>query len=150
MARLLAAGLALSAGVHCARKPSPAELAGKALFSGSVPLKARMVGHDTDLPAAAVRCVNCHSRTTPPPAASAPGAPSTTPTDIYGALLTRQALVERVPRRGGPPSSYDVSNFCRVLREGIDPAHVMIVQTMPRYRLTDQECHDLWSYVTAR
>ena len=133
--------------------PDPAVAAGKALFDGSVPLKARMVGHETDLPPSAVRCANCHTRQGPPPAAaSARGLaalPGASPRDIYAAALSRAALLQDRPRRGGPPSCYDQAAFCRVLRDGIDPASVIVTQTMPRYSVSEQECHDLWTFATA-
>ncbi len=138
----LASVLALQRG----KATDPAVEAGKALFTGNVALKAHMVGHDTDLPPAAVRCANCHSRQAAPPGAAAPTAASARPRDIYAAPLSYAALLEKRPRRGGPPSRYDLAAFCRVLRDGIDPASVMVAQTMPRYRLTEQECHELWTF----
>ena len=33
---------------------------GQALFSGAAELQGRVVGHQVDLPAAAVACINCH------------------------------------------------------------------------------------------
>jgi hypothetical protein len=130
--------------------------AGKALFSGSVALSARMVGHDTDLPPETVRCSNCHTRQRPAPLASATaptaataGARALSPRDVYGSALSAKALFESRPRRGGPPSRYDLAAFCRVLAQGIDPAHVMIAQTMPRYRLSAEQRENLWSFVTS-
>lgn len=151
---LLAALVLGAVGLRRAFAPDPLVLAGKALFTGSVPLHARMVGHETDLPASAVRCSNCHSQPgLPLPAVSVlpsarPASSAATLGDIFGAELSHSALVESRPRRGGPPSRYDVASFCRVLREGVDPAHVMIQQTMPRYGVSDQECHELWTFVT--
>jgi hypothetical protein len=127
--------------------PDPVVRAGKALFAGDVPLKARMVGHDTDLPSMAVRCSNCHSRQPVPSAvATSPTADLSLPRDTFGSSLSRLSLLDKRSRRGGPPSRYQEASFCRVLREGIDPASVMIAQTMPRYRVTDEECHQLWTF----
>jgi hypothetical protein len=149
-AGLLLSGLALAAGARCGLESNSPLTAGKALFHGTVPLKARMVGHDTDLPATAVRCSNCHSRQPAPAAAANSAAPSAvsgpSPQDTFGSQLSRASLLESRPRRGGPRSRYDEASFCRVLREGIDPASVMISQTMPRYRVTPQECHQLWTF----
>jgi hypothetical protein len=36
------------------------------------------------------------------------------------------------------------------MREGIDPAWVVIPQTMPRYAFTDQECGALWAFLSTR
>jgi hypothetical protein len=131
---------------------------GKDLFTAAVRLEARMSGHETQLPVDAARCRNCHGLATP---AGAPGSAIAAsrppglgtvrgPRETFGPVLSRQTLEEPLPRRGGPPSRYDRQRFCRVLREGIDPAHVMLPQTMPRYTLTEQECTALWTYVTAR
>lgn len=113
------------------------ELRGKQLFHGEQPVEARMVGHTEALPAAAYRCANCHSSSSMPPRADPDFAP----------LLGKHTLTARVGRRGGPPSAYDVKSFCRLVRDGIDPAHVMISQAMPRYRLGDRECEALWAYL---
>jgi len=58
-------------------------------------------------------------------------------------------LLSSLPRRGGPPSRYELGAFCRLLRVGIDPASVVIPGNMPRYQVTDQECRELWTYLTA-
>jgi hypothetical protein len=79
----------------------------------------------------------------------AAGARAFQPQDVYGSALSARALLESRPRRGGPPSRYDLAAFCRVLAVGIDPAHVIIAQTMPRYRLSAEECDSLWSFVTS-
>jgi hypothetical protein len=120
---------------------------GRRLFFGELPLDGRIVGQDEPLPQEAVRCANCHEespRPTPAPSASGPLDNTTT----LGPALNRTALTSLAPRRGGPPSSYDAKSFCRVLTEGIDPAHVMIPQTMPRYRVTTDQCEALWTYLT--
>ncbi len=109
---------------------------GRKLFLGVEPLKGRMVGHDLDLPTATVRCQNCHK------IGQEPG-------NSFAPRLSQASLTGLVRRRGGPPSRYDVAKFCSVLAGGVDPAHVMIPQTMPRYDLTEQECAALWTYVTA-
>ena len=112
---------------------------GRKLFAGEAALTARMVGHEQALPQEAVRCTNCHQReaaSTPPPS-----------TKDFGPRLGPVGLTRALPRRGGPPSSYNAASFCRVLREGIDPAYVMIPQTMPRYTLSDGECEAMWSYL---
>jgi hypothetical protein len=114
---------------------------GRALFAGSVPLRGRMTGHETPLPPEAVRCTNCH------PLERTPG-PSPAP-ELFALKLTRDGLTRAAPRRGGPPSVYDGERFCRLLRDGIDPAHVMIPQTMPRYELEKMDCQALWVYVTS-
>ena len=52
-------------------------------------------------------------------------------------------------RRGGPPSAYDAASLCELLREGIDPAWVMVRQEMPRYAATDAQCIALWAFLVS-
>jgi hypothetical protein len=112
---------------------------GRKLFAGEAPLTGRMVGHEQALPPEVVRCSNCHQREA---AGSAPAS-----TKDFGPKLGALGLTRALPRRGGPPSSYNWGSFCRLLRDGIDPAYVMIPQTMPRYTLSDAECEAMWSYL---
>ena len=116
---------------------------GRKLFAGEAGLKARMVGHEQALPEDVVRCTNCHQRekdqAAPPSTVAA--------TNNFGPRLGPLGLTRALPRRGGPPSTYSAASFCRLLRDGIDPAHVMIPQTMPRYTLSDGECEAMWSYL---
>ncbi|WPB55469.1 hypothetical protein [Xylophilus sp. GOD-11R] len=112
---------------------------GRALFHGEEspsqpPVAGRLAGHPTSLPVAATRCVNCHAATA---AANAVGTP------VQGGALQRLT-----PRRGGPPSAYDAASLCRLLRDGIDPADVLIDQTMPRYQVDDAQCAALWAWLT--
>ena len=110
---------------------------GEASTLGTVP--GRLAGHGDDLPAMATRCANCH--------ASGEGRdpPSTTP--AFAPRLNRQGLTQAVPRRGGPPSAYDAASLCKLLRDGIDPAWVMVRQEMPRYAATDAQCLALWTFL---
>lgn len=133
-AAALAALLLCGAGMAA---PGDGEL-GARLFSGRAPLAAQLAGRDLALPVSASRCTNCHRHDGPAPAASTAG---------FGPVLTAAALRTRQPRRGGPPSAYDEASFCRLLRTGIDPAHVLIDQRMPRYAATDAECAALWTYL---
>ena len=121
---------------------------GRQLFAGERPLTATMAGHTAPLPQDAVRCTNCHRRETgavPRPTADS----ALDETQDFGPGLGAGALTQAVARRGGPPSVYDGAAFCRVLREGIDPAHVVIAQTMPRYTMTPAECESVWIFLTA-
>ncbi len=116
---------------------------GAALFLGDVAVPASLVGHGMALPAAAARCGNCHE----PGAASTPtGAPPA----AYATLLTAARLTTPSVRRGGPASAFDARTLCTLLRTGVDPAHVMIAPTMPRYRFTDSQCQDLWAHLMTR
>lgn len=109
----------------------PGGAAGAEWFDGRRPLVARIAGHDEALPPLASRCSNCHA---------GPGA--------VGGELNRATLAGLRPRRGGPPSRYDAARLCRLLREGIDPAHVMVPREMPRYTIDDEACAALWSHLS--
>ncbi len=120
---------------------------GLQLYAGAAPLQGAITGHGMPLPPSATRCINCHSIGTARPV-KAVSAPSSAPSS-FGPLLTRGQLTKRIERRGGPPSAYDETTFCRLLRTGIDPAHVLIPREMPRYTLPDADCHGLWQYLTS-
>jgi hypothetical protein len=124
---------------------------GQALFSGAAELQGRVVGHQVDLPAAAVACINCHgdAASERPLLASAEAAASGV-APRFAPPLTAQHLAQARPRRGGPPSQYEAASLCRLLREGLDPATVLIPLTMPRYRITDAQCADLWQFFLSR
>lgn len=113
---------------------------GAALFDGRTPLAGHLEGHAEALPAHAARCANCHAdETATGPAAASPA---------FGPALGSTMLKQPRERRGGPPSRYDRDTFCRLLRTGIDPAHVMLPRAMPRYEMGDDECNDLWLHLT--
>jgi len=110
---------------------------GRELFEGNVALQGRIRTHLTDLPPAVVRCVNCHATTAGP--------------DVRGSLaprLSRELLLVPRARRGGPPSIYDRNRFCALLRQGVDPALVLISVEMPTYAIDDADCNALWRFLT--
>ena len=110
---------------------------GGGLFTGTSPLQGRLYTQSEDLPAAAVRCANCHSH------ASSPSVPySNAP------RLTREWLQEDRRRHGGPRSHYDLAGFCSLLRTGIGPDRIVINIQMPRYALGDEDCRSLWVFLT--
>lgn len=124
---------------------------GRELFAGELSLTARMVGHADQLPQDAVRCRNCHSKLEARGSARGQNQLELgvdAAAQDFAPLLNARTLLTSLPRRGGPPSRYDLKALCRVLREGIDPAHVMIQQAMPRYSMSDGECEALWTYLT--
>lgn len=126
-AGLLLAGLAAAAAAGAWR----GQAEGAELFDGRRPLVARIAGHDEALPAQASRCSNCHAGTSP-----------------VGGELSATTLASARPRRGGPPSRYDAARLCRLLREGIDPAHVMVPREMPRYTIDDAACEAMWAHLS--
>jgi hypothetical protein len=127
---------------------------GRALFVGQAALAARIVGQDFELPVVASRCINCHQTAPRSPASSAlggyggPGGPSSAAP--VAPTLTTATLAEPQRRRGGPPSRYDAATLCALLRHGVDPAHVMIQRTMPRYEISDADCRSLWQHLMQR
>lgn len=129
-------------GVGCVLLAANADLRswlrGAAIYNGFVERTGRIMGHQSDLPAEASRCANCHD---------APVSPNTTRTV---AVLTKAALTESRSRRGGPPYAYTGESFCNFLRTGVDPVFVMADRTMPRFALDDDDCAGLWRYVSSR
>jgi hypothetical protein len=124
---------------------------GSQLFHGEVPLTGRLTGHNEPLPPDSAQCQNCHSLESDP-AAAAPkqaGAAADLPVDKVGPKLGHGSLTRAAKRRGGPASVYTVDAFCRLLRDGVDPAQIVIPQLMPRYTVSDAECNALWSYLTS-
>ncbi|KJK24161.1 hypothetical protein UB46_12825 [Burkholderiaceae bacterium 16] len=106
---------------------------GRALFHGETDLSAHLRGDPTPLPASAVRCINCHTRTSRGEAFAPP--------------LTADSLRTLSPRRGGPPTAYDRDAFCSALANSIDVANVVLVKAMPQYLQSDSDCSALWAYL---
>jgi hypothetical protein len=122
---------------------------GAELFDGRTALTASLVGHEQPLPAETVRCTNCHAVERAPKTQAKADANAGELSDTFGPALGRKSLTSELRRRGGPPSRYTSDSFCRALREGVDPAHVVLPKTMPRYVIDDTECSHLWTYLTA-
>lgn len=116
---------------------------GARLYAGQQTLAGYIAGHETPLPETASRCVNCHVLAGSPRPAS-----GSQKTVAFGPLLSAEGLKGLVPRRGGPPSRYDLHAFCELLKTGVDPAKVIIQRTMPRYKLDEPQCEALWMYIT--
>jgi hypothetical protein len=132
----LAVAIVISGGVWLAHAAAPSTAGpstGQSLFEGRAALTARVSGHAAVLPPEAARCINCHAGAQP-----------------IGGALTRERLLAPLPRRGGPPSRYELASFCRLLRSGIDPAWVLIDRAMPRFELDEAQCAALWAYVSSR
>jgi hypothetical protein len=119
----------------------PSVSRGARLFDGTEPLAGTLAGHSAPLPAVATRCSQCHA------GPGGPGGPAATGS-LFAPALDRGALREARPRRGGPPVAYEAATFCRTLRTGIDPAHVVLPRAMPRFELDDVQCAALWDYLT--
>ena len=109
---------------------------GCAIFNGQHPMSAHLRDDDRSLPAWTTRCVNCHVGASTAAAFAPP--------------LTRDYLLAATHRRGGPISHYDAAAFCRAVKDGVDPAGVVLRKSMPRYQMTDAECTALWRFVTSQ
>jgi len=132
------AGLSLWVATTSAQTASVDEFErGRELFEGRIEMQGRIVTHQTDLPPGVVRCGNCHAVATGPEVRLS-----------LAPRLTHDLLLAPHARRGGPPSIYDRNRFCTLLREGRDPALVIISEEMPRYRLDDTNCWALWKFIT--
>jgi len=131
-----AIGLALATVARLANAAQlcePADL-GCSIFSGQHAIPAHLRDDNHPLPAWTTRCINCHTR-----AESAAG---------FAPPLTPGYLLDATSRRGGPPSRYNPAAFCRALKEGVDPADVVLRKSMPHYQISDIECAALWRFVT--
>lgn len=140
MARVASAGWLGLAGVASPVHATPTE--GERLYTAAIALPARIWGHERDLPIEASRCTNCHVRSAQPVAASAPAT-------VVGPVLSAAALNSLRSRRGGPPTRYDAVSLCRLLRSGVDPAQIVVPRVMPRYTVSDAQCHALWQYLAS-
>ena len=112
---------------------------GERIFIGVETAKGRIEGHAELLPASASRCVNCHAASS---AISAAGQ--------FAPALDRSWLLDLHPRRGAPAFAYEAGAFCDVIRTGIDPQHMVMKSSMPRFALSDAQCAALWLYLTGK
>jgi len=111
-------------------------LAGRGMFFGRGALQATILGHAEALPPRLAACSNCHL--------DEAGLSSST---SFAPPLNRQWMTQLHGRRGGPPSLFSPTSFCRMLRTGVDPAYVLITRQMPHYTLSDDQCLGLWRYL---
>lgn len=122
-------------------EPEPSNLKalaarGKNIFHGQEAVKGKLYGHSEALPAQLAKCVSCH-------------APAKTKSkEKFAPLLTRSWLTETQARRGGPAYAYQKDSFCNTVKTGIDPEYVVLLRTMPRFDLSDEQCLALWTYLT--
>lgn len=119
-------------------------VSGERIFKGDAPVVAHVSGYGKPLTTEASRCVNCHEIGD----STRPGTGSTAATPI-GPALSVDTLTREVARRGGPPSRFDEGSFCRLLTAGVDPAHIVVPRSMPRYDMSEAQCQDLWQYLTS-
>ena len=114
------------------------ESRGKALFHGEIELDAKLAYTQMPLATPASRCVNCHTvgcGTTQAELGSPPE-------------LGSARLLQKMVRITGPAVDYDLPSFCKVLREGLNPAYVSLAANMPIFDVGDADCQALWRYLT--
>ncbi len=131
--------VALGAGGPGPAAPAEAaeRLRGERLFTGGEALVARLDGSAAALPALVTSCANCHA------------APRGSGIELARApRLSRESLVAASSRRGGPAFAYDQERFCSTIRSGIDPSHIVLRKSMPRFTLDARQCAALWTYLT--
>ena len=116
-----------------------AEERGKRLFVAGEGLVGTMETYQAPLPSAVIRCSNCHAG-----GLNAAGQPSA------GGALKGDDLTSYVRRRNGPPSRYTDAALCKLLRTGVDPAGIYVAESMPRYRIDDGACRDLFVFLQMR
>ena len=133
---LALSGLVRAEAVRAAALADASAATGRRMFHGDASLQGAIVGHPEVLPPRLTACANCHEGAAGLAAAS------------FGPLLDGPRLTEMRGRRGGPPSAFSPTSFCRMLRTGIDPASILITRQMPRYTLDDNQCLGLWHYLT--
>jgi hypothetical protein len=122
-----------------ASQPSALAIRGEKLFHGAEGLTARLAGHATLLPPALGACVNCHD-----------GAILSVLEPRSAPSLSCAAMRQVRPRRGGPAVAYEKEAFCRTLRSGIDPNHVVLGRAMPRFEPDQGQCDALWAYLVGQ
>ncbi|MBR7779701.1 hypothetical protein [Undibacterium rugosum] len=119
---------------------------GRKLYMGAISVPAQLRGQDIVLPPMASRCVNCHSSASSQASGKAYAAADKLAQN-FGPVLEAGMLSNRQSRRGGPASSYELASFCRVLKTGIDPAHILISRNMPVFQMNDEQCEALWQFL---
>jgi hypothetical protein len=129
------AAISIAAAARADTAPVETSL-GRQLFFGEIDLQGRIRTHRENLRPDVLRCANCHAF------ADGPEVPRS-----LAPRLGRDILLGRHARRGGPSSVYSLGTFCKLLRDGVDPAFVLISLEMPVYALDDGQCRALWGFL---
>jgi ABC-type branched-subunit amino acid transport system substrate-binding protein len=118
---------------------------GKAIYLTGIspsgqPIKARLAGSNTDVPAAVLTCGNCHGR-------DGIGKPEggITPATITWDELTKDYGLSHPSGRQRP--AYDNRSVRRAITLGLDAAGRTLDPSMPRYALTQEDLDDLVAYL---
>jgi len=137
VAGVLIIGFLLAGAASTSTNAENSAVTGRRMFLGESSLQGMIAGHAELLPPRVVSCGNCHL-----------GDAGVGSANSFAPALDRPRLMEFIARRGGPPTMFTPNSFCQTLRTGVDPAFILITRRMPRYILSDDQCLDLWRYLT--
>ncbi|MFZ6689685.1 hypothetical protein ACO0K0_18235 [Undibacterium sp. SXout11W] len=111
---------------------------GENLFYGREALKGTLYLHNRSLDTSFVRCMNCHRFQ---------DEQKTSNKSDFGPEIGAHFLLTKNSLRGGPARAYEADSFCQMLRTGMDPSQIMMRTDMPRYSVSDDDCHALWRFL---
>jgi ABC-type branched-subunit amino acid transport system substrate-binding protein len=107
--------------------------------AGGREITAVLGGGDTEVPATAFACANCHGLVGEGTEEGGLAAP----TLIWSALTSAHTSALTTAERG----PYTPNTLVRAIREGLDPAGQRLHPGMPHYRMTDEQAADLIAYL---
>ncbi|MDT4953982.1 MAG: hypothetical protein QOJ02_2120 [Acidobacteriota bacterium] len=121
-----------------------AERRGKQIYlrgvsDGGPEITAMLGGGDTEVPATAFACANCHGVTGEGSEEGGLAAPSL----VWSALISKQTSALTTMERG----PYTEATLVRAIREGLGPEGQRLHPGMPHYRMADEQAADLIQYL---
>ena len=138
LASLLAGAAVLPAAAPSASRGRQIYLRGQ---GGKGPaIAASIDGWQSQVPASLLACASCHG-------ADGEGRPEggVTPSPLTWDQLTKPYAVEEAGGRSRPP--YTESTLARAVMTGLDSAGRPLQSTMPRFRMSGEQLHDLVAYL---
>jgi ABC-type branched-subunit amino acid transport system substrate-binding protein len=127
-----------------AEKLTAAEQRGKQIYlrgesAAGTDITAMLGSGDTEVPASAFACANCHGLVGEGTEEGGLAAPS-----LVWAALTNAHTSALTTNERGP---YTDATLVRAVRDGLDSAGVRLHPGMPHYRMTDEQAADLIAYL---
>jgi ABC-type branched-subunit amino acid transport system substrate-binding protein len=127
-----------------AQKLTAVEQRGKQIYlrgesAAGTEITALLGSGDTEVPASAFACANCHGLVGEGAEEGGLAAPSL----VWSALTSAHTSALTTNERG----PYTDATLVRAIREGLDPAGVRLHPGMPHYRMTDEQAADLIAYL---
>jgi ABC-type branched-subunit amino acid transport system substrate-binding protein len=121
-----------------------AERRGKQIYlrgesDGGPEITATLGGGDTEVPATAFACANCHGLT----GEGTEEGGLATPSLVWSKLVSRQTSALTTNER----APYTESTLARAIRDGLGPSGLRLHPGMPHYRMTDEQAADLINYL---